>query len=78
MIDSSFQIMRSFNVAPYDQNLCLNGKYLTDSKMTLSQLKILPLSTIYLTVDEPNSGATAEPECWPVQDTEEGFKGTYY
>ena len=69
--------MRSFNVAPYDQNLCLNGKYLTDSKMTLSQLKILPLSTIYLTVDEPNSGATAEPECWPVQDTEEGFKGLY-
>ena len=65
--------MKSFNVAPFDQNLCLNGTYLIDSSQTLAQLKVLPMSTIYLTVDEPNFGA--EPECWPVQDAEEGFKG---
>ena len=67
--------MKSFNVAPFDQNLCLNGTYLIDSSQTLAQLKVLPMSTIYLTVDEPNSGPGAEPECWPVQDAEEGFKG---
>lgn len=71
--DLKVKIMKAFSVAPFDQNLCINGVYLTDSSKTLAQLRVFPMSTIYLTVDEPNPGATEEPMN---QDPEEGFKGT--
>jgi hypothetical protein len=69
--------MEAFKVAPYDQNLCLNGLYLTDSSMTLGQLRVLPKSLIYLRADEPNpSAAVIEPDDgWAMQHPEEGFKG---
>ena len=74
-----FQIMEAFKVAPYDQNLCLNGQYLTDSSKTLGQHRILPKSLIYLRADEPNpSISTIEPDDgWTMQHPEEGFKGKY-
>ena len=31
----SLQIMEAFKVAPFDQNLCYHGQYLTDSSQTL-------------------------------------------
>lgn len=69
--------MEAFKVAPYDQNLCLNGQYLTDSGKTLGQLRVLPKSLIYLRADEPNPGILAmEPDDgWIMQHPEEGFKG---
>ena len=42
--------MEVFKVAPYDQNLMVNGEYLTETLMTLGQLKVLPGSLIFLRV----------------------------
>ena len=72
--------MEAFKVAPFDQNLCLNGLYLTDSSQTLGQLRVLPKSLIYLRADEPNPGASVmEPDDgWAMQHPEEGFKGTFF
>ena len=72
--------MEAFKVAPYDQNLCLNGQYLTDNSKTLGHLRVLPKSLIYLRADEPNPGISAiEPDDgWNMQHPEEGFKGMYY
>lgn len=42
--------METFKVAPYDQNLMVNGEYLTDNHLTLGQLKVLPSSLIFLRV----------------------------
>ena len=69
--------MEAFKVAPFDQNLCLNGQYLTDNSKTLGHLRILPKSLIYLRADEPNPGISAiEPDDgWNMQHPEEGFKG---
>ena len=69
--------MEVFKVAPYDQNLCLNGLYLTDNNQTLGQLKVLPKSLIYLRADEPNPHAAAleHDDGWVMQHPEEGFKG---
>ena len=74
---SFLQIMEAFKVAPFDQNLCLNGQYLTDNSKTLGHLRILPKSLIYLRADEPNPGISAiEPDDgWNMQHPEEGFKG---
>ena len=71
--------MEAFKVAPFDQNLCLNGLYLTDSSQTLGELRVLPKSLIYLRADEPNPGASVmEPDDgWAMQHPEEGFKGTF-
>ena len=45
-----FQLMEVFKVAPYDQNLMVNGEYLTENHLTLGQLKVLPGSLIFLRV----------------------------
>jgi len=76
--DLKVKIMEAFKVAPYDQNLCLNGQYLTDNSKTLGHLRVLPKSLIYLRADEPNPGISAiEPDDgWNMQHPEEGFKGT--
>ena len=42
--------MEAFKVAPYDQNLMVNGEYLTDNHFSLGQLKVLPGSLIFLRV----------------------------
>ena len=71
--------MEAFKVAPFDQNLCLNGLYLTDSSQTLGELRVLPKSLIYLRADEPNPGASVmeADDGWAMQHPEEGFKGTF-
>ena len=46
----SVQLMEVFKVAPFDQNLMVNGEYLTDNHLTLGQLKVLPGSLIFLRV----------------------------
>jgi len=77
--DLKVKIMEAFKVAPFDQNLCLNGQYLTDNLKTLGHLRILPKSLIYLRADEPNPGSISaiEPDDgWNMQHPEEGFKGT--
>ena len=42
--------MEVFKVAPYDQNLMVNGEYLTENHLSLGQLKVLPGSLIFLRV----------------------------
>ncbi len=71
--------MEAFKVAPFDQNLFINGQKLKDSDLTLRELRVLPKSLIYLRADEPNPGAAAiEPDdAWTLQHPEEGFKGTF-
>ena len=71
------QIMNAFQVPPYDQNLYHGGKCLIGTEKTLSELRILPESTIYLKVDEVNEETAYESldENYPV-NPEEGFKGT--
>ena len=74
--------MQVYKIPPYDQNLSVDGRYLTDTKQTLGQLKVLPKSLIYLRADEPTPGSAAAAshvseteECWTAQNPEEGFKG---
>ena len=70
--------MEVFKIPPFDQNLSVQGRYLTDTKMTLGQLRVLPKSLIYLRADEPTvgaSGAIEAEDCWTSQNPEEGFKG---
>ena len=83
--DLKVKIMETYKVAPFDQNLWVHGKYLTDPMKTLGQLQILPKSLIYLRADEPNLPGTAnclnavEDTSWvvPQHDPQEGFKGRY-
>lgn len=74
--DLKVKIMEAFKVAPFDQNLCLNGQYLTDSSKTLGELRVLPKSLIYLRADEPNPVQVEPDDGWAMQHPEEGFKGT--
>uniref|UniRef100_A0A3Q0RJ62 Ubiquitin carboxyl-terminal hydrolase 48 n=1 Tax=Amphilophus citrinellus TaxID=61819 RepID=A0A3Q0RJ62_AMPCI len=47
------QIMHAFSVAPFDQNLFIDGKSLTDDSATLGSLGVIPESIICLKADEP-------------------------
>uniref|UniRef100_A0A8D3C0I1 Ubiquitin carboxyl-terminal hydrolase 48 n=1 Tax=Scophthalmus maximus TaxID=52904 RepID=A0A8D3C0I1_SCOMX len=47
------QIMHAFSVAPFDQNLSIDGKSLTDDSATLGSLGIIPECIICLKADEP-------------------------
>nr|XP_039273136.1 ubiquitin carboxyl-terminal hydrolase 48-like [Styela clava] len=72
------KIMHMFSVPPFDQNLWLEDKILTDNSATLGSLSVLPNCTIILIADEPDDNAQ---EMLPVisnndQVLEEGFKGT--
>ena len=73
--------MQVFRIPPFDQNLSVQGRYLTDSMKTLGQLRILPKSLVYLRADEPGGmGSNAietEEDAWSSQNPEEGFKGTF-
>lgn len=42
--------MKIFQVAPFDQNLTLDGRLLEGNEKTLAQLQIFPLSVIELRV----------------------------
>lgn len=67
--------MKLFNIPTYDQVLCLNGCYLTDSKQTLAELRVFPSSTIYLLNDDSPQNTIEEPV---VEGLEEGFKGNIW
>ncbi|TRY94892.1 hypothetical protein DNTS_032992 [Danionella cerebrum] len=47
------QIMHAFSVAPFDQNLSIDGRGLTDDSATLGSLGVIPESIICLKADEP-------------------------
>ena len=48
--DFKVKLMEAFKVAPFDQNLMVDGEYLTENHLTLGQLKVLPGSLIFLRV----------------------------
>ncbi|XP_058857927.1 ubiquitin carboxyl-terminal hydrolase 48 isoform X3 [Acipenser ruthenus] len=70
------QIMHAFSVAPFDQNLSVDGHYLTDDSATLGSLGVIPESVIYFKADEPIADYTAMDDVFQVCMPEEGFKGT--
>lgn len=70
------QIMHAFSVAPFDQNLSINGKGLTDDMATLGSLGVIPESVICLKADEPIADYAAMDDVYQVRMPEEGFKGT--
>ncbi|XP_075869327.1 ubiquitin carboxyl-terminal hydrolase 48 isoform X1 [Nelusetta ayraudi] len=70
------QIMHAFSVAPFDQNLSINGKCLTEDAATLGSLGVVPESIICLKADEPISDYAAMDDVYQVGMPEEGFKGT--
>jgi len=74
--DFKVKLMEAFKVAPYDQNLMVNGEYLTENHMSLGQLKVLPGSLIFLRADEPTHIAPYHPEDTSSRPEEQGFKGT--
>uniref|UniRef100_A0A8C5CU12 ubiquitinyl hydrolase 1 n=1 Tax=Gadus morhua TaxID=8049 RepID=A0A8C5CU12_GADMO len=47
------QIMHAFSVAPFDQNLSIEGKGLTDDSASLGSLGVIPESIVCLKADEP-------------------------
>ncbi|XP_037534462.1 ubiquitin carboxyl-terminal hydrolase 48, partial [Nematolebias whitei] len=70
------QIMHAFSVAPFDQNLSIEGKGLTDDSATLGSLGVIPESIICLKADEPIADYAAIDDAYQVRVPEEGFKGT--
>ncbi|XP_041319290.1 ubiquitin carboxyl-terminal hydrolase 48 isoform X2 [Pyrgilauda ruficollis] len=70
------QIMHAFSVAPFDQNLSLEGKILSDDTATLGSLGVIPESVILLKADEPIADYAAMDDVMQVCMPEEGFKGT--
>uniref|UniRef100_A0A8D2L9K5 Ubiquitin carboxyl-terminal hydrolase 48 n=1 Tax=Varanus komodoensis TaxID=61221 RepID=A0A8D2L9K5_VARKO len=51
--DLKIQIMHAFSVAPFDQNLSIDGTILTDDSATLGSLGVTPESVVLLKADEP-------------------------
>ena len=46
--------MKHFSVAPFDQHLTLDGQEISaENDVTLSALRIIPGTVIYLKADEP-------------------------
>ncbi|XP_028855208.1 ubiquitin carboxyl-terminal hydrolase 48 isoform X1 [Denticeps clupeoides] len=70
------QIMHAFSVAPFDQNLSIDGRGLTDDTATLGSLGVIPESIICLKADEPIADYAAMDDVYQVCMPEEGFKGT--
>ncbi|KAM4625621.1 ubiquitin carboxyl-terminal hydrolase 48 isoform 2-T3 [Polymixia lowei] len=68
------QIMHAFSVAPFDQNLSIDGKCLTDDSATLGSLGVIPESIICLKADEPIADYAAMDDVYQVGMPEEGFK----
>uniref|UniRef100_A0A8C7KXZ0 Ubiquitin specific peptidase 48 n=1 Tax=Oncorhynchus kisutch TaxID=8019 RepID=A0A8C7KXZ0_ONCKI len=69
------QIMHAFSVAPFDQNLSIDGRCLTDDSATLGSLGVIPESVICLKADEPIADFAAMDDVYQVCMPEEGFKG---
>ncbi|CAL8256701.1 unnamed protein product [Arctogadus glacialis] len=70
------QIMHAFSVAPFDQNLSIEGKGLTDDSASLGSLGVIPESIVCLKADEPIADYAAMDDVYQVGMPEEGFKGT--
>ncbi|XP_051493315.1 ubiquitin carboxyl-terminal hydrolase 48 isoform X2 [Apus apus] len=70
------QIMHAFSVAPFDQNLSIDGKILSDDTATLGSLGVIPESVVLLKADEPIADYAAMDDVMQVCMPEEGFKGT--
>lgn len=68
--------MHAFSVAPFDQNLSIDGKILSDDCATLGTLGVIPESVILLKADEPIADYAAMDDVMQVCMPEEGFKGT--
>nr|XP_032824287.1 ubiquitin carboxyl-terminal hydrolase 48 isoform X1 [Petromyzon marinus] len=70
------QIMHAFSVAPFDQNLSVDGRILSDDSASLGHLGVLPNSVILLQADEPIADYSSIDDITQVCLPEEGFKGT--
>ncbi|XP_076315892.1 ubiquitin carboxyl-terminal hydrolase 48-like [Tachypleus tridentatus] len=75
--DLKLQIMKLFSVAPYDQNLILDGKPLVNNQARLSRLRIYPGSLILLKADEPSEEIIIMEDYLRAAAPETGFKDGY-
>lgn len=61
--------MHAFSVAPFDQNLSIDGKILNDDRATLGALGVIPESVILLKVSSGRpAGASGVSAASPVKD----------
>ena len=58
------QIMKKFQVAPFDQHLTCNGRDLNDNQATLASLRIYPGTVISLKVSCRDRVRRFAPEQW--------------
>lgn len=63
---SPAQIMHAFSVAPFDQNLSIDGTILTDDSATLGSLGVTPESVVLLKVGRGGHGRLSLPRRPPV------------
>lgn len=74
------KLMSLFSIPPFDQNIWLDSKSLTDDEATLGMLSVFPGCTLLVLADEPDANALENFEVHDVSDKrksfEAGFKGT--
>lgn len=76
LLDLKRDIMKKFQVAPFDQHLTCNGRDLNDNQATLASLRIFPGTVIILQADEPSEDPSLMEDYARTAIPEEGFKGT--
>lgn len=74
--DLKLKIMGLFSVPPFDQNLYVDGRLLTDNDRSLSDLKVASGSVIDLIADEPQEETSFLEYVKESGIPESGFKGT--
>lgn len=74
--DLKLKIMSLFSVPPFDQNLYIDGRLLTDNDRSLSDLRVASGSVIDLIADEPQDDTSFLDYVKESGIPESGFKGT--
>lgn len=75
--DLKLKVMSLFSVPPFDQNLYVDGRLLTDNDKTLADLRVASGSVVVLVADEPQEGPSFLEEYAKASGIpESGFKGT--
>ncbi|EFX68348.1 hypothetical protein DAPPUDRAFT_63211 [Daphnia pulex] len=77
LLDLKRDIMKKFQVAPFDQHLTCEGRDLNDNQATLASLRIFPGSVIILQADEPSEDPSLMEDYARTAIPEEGFKGNH-
>lgn len=76
--DFKIKVMNLFSIPTFDQNLCLEGRPLTNNEATLKQLRFHPGCVVIVKADVASQDAQESvlDEVYSARKPEEGFKGT--